>query len=159
MLALTGALQSTVAAHVSVLGVCPNLVLLLTVSCTLLMGTRSGVIAALAGGLVLDALSGAPFGISVIALVVVALITGVGEMNLFGSIRLLPFLAAALGTAIYHLVMLFLMGLGGDGLPWGPTMWRVGAPAMLVNTATMLLVHGASAWVYGRVRPRRVEWT
>ena len=146
------------AAHVTVLGVCPNLVLLLTVSCTLLLGTRSGVLAALAGGLVIDALSGASFGVSVIALVVVALITGVGEMNLFGTIRALPYLAALSGTFVYHVVMLVLMGLGGNGLPWGAAMWRVGLPAMLVNTVGMLVVHSLSRWIYGRFGPRRVEW-
>jgi rod shape-determining protein MreD len=147
-----------VAVHVAVLGVCPNLVLLVTVSCTLLLGTRHGVLAALAGGLVLDALSGAAFGLSSIALVVVALITGVGEMNLFGSIRALPYLAALLGTAIYHVVMLILMGVGGHDLAWGAAMWRVGMPAMLVNTVGMLVVHSLSRWIYGRFGPRRVEW-
>jgi rod shape-determining protein MreD len=147
-----------VAAHVAVLGVCPNLVLLLTVSCTLLLGTRYGVLAALAGGLVLDALSGAAFGLSVIALVIVALITGVGEMNLFGSIRALPFVAALLGTFIYHVVMLVLMGMGGNGLAWGTAMWRVGLPAMTVNTVGMLVVHSLSRWIYGRFGPKRVEW-
>ena len=146
------------AAHVAVLGVCPNLVLLVTVSCTLLLGTRLGLLAALAGGVVLDALSGAPFGLSTIALAVVALFTGVGEMNLFGSIRALPYVAALSGTFVYHVVMLVLMGLGGNGLPWGAAMWRVGMPAMLVNTVGMVVVHSLSRWIYGRFGPRRVEW-
>lgn len=156
--ALTAILQSTLASHVAVLGVCPNLVLLVTVGCTLLMGTRLGLIAALSGGLVLDALSGAPFGIAVLAMVAVALITGVGETNLFRSIRLLPYIAVALGTVVYNMMVLMLMGLGGAGLPWGAMMWRVTLPLVVVNVVAMLFVYGLMRAVYRRLGPRSVGW-
>ncbi len=151
-------LHSVLASQVTILGVCPNLVLVLTVACTLLMGTRIGVIAALAGGLVLDALSGASFGISTLAMVVIALITGVGETNLFRSVRLLPYVAVSLGTFVYCAIVLALMGIGGRSLPWGSMMWYVTAPLIVVNTALMVVVYNVVALVCRRTGPRQVEW-
>jgi len=151
-------LHSVLASQVSILGVCPNLVLLVTISCALLMGTRMGVIAALAGGLVLDALSGAPFGISTVALVIVALLAGLGETNVFRSVRALPYVATAGGTFLYCTIELGLMCIGGEALAWGPMMWYVAAPLVLVNTVVMLVVYNLAALICRRTGPRRVEW-
>ena len=146
------------ACHLAVLGVCPNLVLLVTVGCTLLMGTRVGLMAALSGGLVLDALSGGPFGISVVAMVAVAFFTGLGQMNVFRSIRLLPYVAVSLGTLTYNTVVLVLMGLGKADVPWGLMMWRVTLPLIVVNTVAMLAIYSVMRTIYRRAGPRPVEW-
>jgi len=151
-------LHSVLASQVSILGVCPNLVLLVTVSCALLMGTRMGVIAALAGGLALDALSGAPFGISTVALVIVALLAGLGETNVFRSVRALPYVAAAGGTLFYCVIELGLMGIRAYALDWGSMMWHVAAPLVLVNTLSMLVVYNLAALICRRTGTRRVEW-
>lgn len=91
-------------------------------------------------------------------MVAVALITGVGETNLFRSIRLLPYIAVALGTVVYNMMVLMLMGLGGASLPWGAMMWRVTLPLVVVNVVAMLFVYGLMRAVYRRLGPRSVGW-
>lgn len=150
--------QTTVVAHVRLLGVCPNLVLLMTASAALLAGTRAGVLVALAGGIILDALGAAPFGAGTIALLAVALVTGVVEVNAFASIQGLPYLSAAVGTLLYNVLFLAILGIGGRAPEWGLALWRIVLPMVLVNSLAMLPVHGLASWVRGKVRPRPVEW-
>lgn len=141
--AILGAVvQSTVVAQIQVFGVCANLPLLLTVSWTLLAGTGYGAIAALAGGLALDALSGGPFGAGTFALLAVALVTGLGEVNLFQWLGLLPYLAVLLGTFIYNAIYLLFLRLAGLYVPWDVAVAEVVLPMIAVNLLGMVIVFG-----------------
>jgi len=157
-MALVGILQSTLASRLHILGVTPNMVLLVTISWTLLRGTQEGSVVALAGGVVFDALSSAPFGAATLSLVAVALVAGVWEMNLFRSIRLVPYMAALLGTLVHGMVFLFVMRVAGRPVIWGAMFWEVIAPALLVNTVAMIPVHIALRWAQAQLRPPPVEW-
>jgi len=150
--------QSTVVSHVRLLGVSPDLVLLFTVSSVLLRGVREGVLVALVGGLVLDALSGAPFGLATISLVAVTLLAGVGEINVFRAARFLPYVTITAVTLVYSVVFLSLLQMRGHVVVWGASLLRVVLPAMLVNLLCMPIVYGLCAWLRKRYGPRSVEW-
>ncbi len=157
-MALVGMLQSTLFSRFHFLGVTPNIVLLVTISWTLLRGTREGSVVALAGGVVSDALSSAPFGALTLSLIAVALVAGVWEMNIFRTVRLVPYLAALLATAVQGVVVLFVMRMAGRPVVWGSMLSEVIAPALLVNTVAMVPVHWLLRWAQAQFTPPPVEW-
>ena len=86
-------------AHIRLFGASPNLVLLLTVSWVLLRGRGEGILIGLVGGLMLDAFSGAPFGLATGSLVIVTYLTGLGEINVFRTAKFLPYAAIMVATS------------------------------------------------------------
>ncbi|MHB0858252.1 MAG: rod shape-determining protein MreD [Anaerolineae bacterium] len=158
IIAIVGLLQSTLASRIRVFGVSPDLVLLLTVSWVLLHGRQRGLLPALVGGLMIDALSGARFGFATLCLVVVVLLAGLGEMNVFRTARFLPILTIAVASLVYNLLYLFLLKMTGHPAQVSAMVWRVILPAVLVNILFMPLVYGPAHWVAKRFGPRAVEW-
>lgn len=156
---LGGVFQSTVVSHLRILGVSPDLVLLFVVSWVLLQGRGEGLLAALVGGLMMDGLSGGPFGLTVLSLVVVSLAAAVGERNLFRAARFLPYITILFATGLFYGVYLLLAQMMGHGLPWGPALWRVALPAMVINTACMPLVYTLAHALSRRLAPPTVEWS
>lgn len=145
LLLVAALLQSTAAARLQVFGVKPDLVLLLVILGTLLYGGRPGVVWAFIGGLALDIFSGGPMGASSLALMAAALVTGLGHRPLSRFNLLVPLAAAMLGTLVYAAVYLLMLaalnmaGLFERSLPLWDIFRYVVFPAMLYNTALMLL--------------------
>lgn len=151
-------LQSTVVARIQILGVSPDLVLLFIVGWVLYRGVGEGIVVALVSGLILDALSGAPFGLRLVSLAVASGIVGLGELNVFRSAWFLPYVTVAVATLIYQGLFLLLASLLGVPVIWWPTMWRLVLPVVVVNTLCMPLVYGALGWLHRHGQPQPVEW-
>ena len=98
---IAGVVQSTVMPSLSIAGISPNPVLLLTVSCAALAGLQRGLLVALVGGLVLDGLSGAPFGLATVSLGATSVLAAVSGRNIFRRAWFLPYLAIGLATILY----------------------------------------------------------
>ncbi len=157
-MALVAVLQVTITSHIRILGVSPDLVLLCSLSWVLLQGTRDGILAALAGGVVLDALSGAPFGTMTLALFVVCCLGGLGEVNVPRTARFLPYLAIGVATLVYTGILLILLEMTGHVVAWGAILWRVVLPEMLLNLLCMPVIYGLVRWLRGYLYPKPVEW-
>lgn len=151
-------LQSSLITRIQVLGVSPDLMLLFIVSWALLEGTHEGLFASLVGGLALDALSGAPFGLSVLSLAAVSYLASVGAKNVFRTAILLPYVAIALATLIYNSIFLGLLRIMGRTVLWWPTLWRVVLPNILVNAVCMPLVYNLVLWIHRRTHIQTAEW-
>jgi rod shape-determining protein MreD len=150
--------QSTVVARILILGTSPDLVLLFIVGWVLYRGLGEGIVVALVSGLVLDVLSGAPFGLRLVSLAVASSVVGIGELNVFRSAWFLPYVTVAIATLIYQCLFLFLASMMGVPVIWWPTMWRLVLPAVVVNTAFVPLVYGALGWLHRHSGPPTVEW-
>jgi rod shape-determining protein MreD len=150
--------QSTVTAHIRLFGVSPDVTLLFVVAWVLLEGTREGIFAGLVGGVTLDALSGAPFGLLTLALISVAGVSGVGEINIFRTARFLPYITIGLATLIYKSIFLSLLQVIGWRVIWGPTLLRVVLPATVVNLLCMPFIYGLAYWLHIHLHPKTVEW-
>ncbi|MFN2204193.1 MAG: rod shape-determining protein MreD [Caldilineaceae bacterium] len=143
---ILGLLQSTAAARLEIRGVKPDLVLLVLVVATLVYGSRSGLIWAFVGGIVLDIFSGGPMGASSLALMAAVLIAGLGHRTLSRFNLLVPLGAIALGTAAYGLVylgilqVLDLFEVAPREVPLLPTIQYVVVPAAIYNVLLMLLI-------------------
>ena len=151
-------IQSTVTASLALFGVSPDLVLLFTVSWVLLHGRGEGVLIGLVGGVILDALSGASFGIATISLTLASMLAGLGEINVFRTAKLLPYITIGLATLIYDGVFLFLLQMTGHVVKWGPMLLRVLLPALALNTLCMSIIFGMTSWFCSHVDPQPVEW-
>ena len=145
-------------ARIQILGTSPDLVLLFIVAWVLYRGVGEGIVVALVSGLVLDVLSGAPFGLRLVSLAVASGVVGIGELNVFRSAWYLPYVTVAVATLIYQSLFLFLAGALGLPVIWWPTMWRLVLPAVVVNTLFMPLVYGALGWFRRHSGPPTVEW-
>lgn len=146
LILIAGLLQSTAATRVKIYGVKPDLVLILVVVGTLIYGSRSGLVWAFIGGLVLDMFSGGPMGASSLALMAAALVAGVGHRTLSRFNILVPIGAMALGTAVYGAAYLALLSVlqylrvAQHSLPWWTTVQNILVPALIYNTTLMILI-------------------
>lgn len=139
LLGLIAVFQTVVGPRLTLINVRPNLVLLTVIVGTLLYGSREGIVWAFAGGLWMDVFSGGPMGGSSLALMVAALVAGVGHNTLFRSNLLVPVLASILGTLGYSLAYLGILAAIGHRLPFAMTVERLVVPVIIYNGALMLL--------------------
>ena len=136
----------------------PDLILLIVISWSLLRGGREGLVWGFVGGLCLDLLSGGPLGASAIALMVVSLLSGQGETNIFKGNLLLPLIIAPVGTLVYYGLLLVILELTGRSLSLLPSSSRVILPAAIVNFIAMPFVYVFMRWLNQRIERRPTYW-
>jgi rod shape-determining protein MreD len=141
LFAIVALLQSAATSRLRVMGASPDLTLVLAVACALRWGVRESLGVILVGGLMVDVLSGAPFGCATVALALVSILMGIGEANIPRSVKLLPYGAVAIATILYQLIWMVLLAMWGRVVLWGPMLQRETLPSVLVNTLTMPLAY------------------
>lgn len=141
MLFVVTLLQSTVMSRITIAGVHPDLMLMVVTSWSLLRGTQEGMLWALSGGVSMDLLSGARFGLHSLALLIVSFATGFGERTIFRFEILTPVLVIPFATFGYQLALMAGLFLFGWPVVWGTMMRAVVLPSMLVNTICMPFVY------------------
>jgi rod shape-determining protein MreD len=110
------------------------------ISWIVLRGLEEGLIWALMGGLSLDLLSGAPFGVFTLAMLLVALATNLSHGRVFGSSIVLPLsLTFPLSLLFNGLAVLFLMLLGRP-IGWNEAFLHTLLPVAVFNTAVMIFI-------------------
>src|SRR5688500_13003948 len=116
---LASLLQATVLSHLRVYGGQPDLIVIIVLAWAILDRDQEGMVWAFVGGLFLDLLSGAPLGISSLAMVPVAFLVGLTEAQVYRESVGLPLLMASAGAFVYHIVYLLLLRFfGGMAVPW-----------------------------------------
>jgi rod shape-determining protein MreD len=141
--------QVTWAPRLVVDGAFPNLVLVTVVCISWTAGARAGLLWAAFGGLLLDLTAPGPLGPHALALLAVAYITGFWIRNVESSSLLQPAFAAAAGTVIFSLILVFADDTLGMPVP------PVGLTVQLAGTAALynalLVIPVSFAW--RRMRP------
>jgi rod shape-determining protein MreD len=142
LLILVGAalLQTTLAPFVEISGVHPDLVLVLVIGWVILRGLEDGLFWAVVGGLSLDVLSGAPFGVFTVSLVVVALVTSLFHGRVFGSSIILPLSLTFPLSLLFNGLALLLLMLLGRPIDWSVAFFNILLPVAIFNTMVMMLV-------------------
>jgi len=153
LLLASALLQSTVVP--TVMGVRPEIVLLLVVAASLSGGMEAGVVWGFIGGLSLDLFSGAPLGVFTLTMVLVGALVNVGESNLFSTSLLLPLGAVFVATFVYHFLTIVLLQTLGWSIGWGPAMVQVALPSAVVNTLLMPVVYFFLRWLTRLLRGNR----
>ena len=158
---LLGALalvQSTLLPLIAILGVQPDLVLLAVMSWTLLRGLVEGLVWAFVGGLWLDLLSGGPFGLSSLVLVLVVFLLSLLEASLFRE-HIVLVMMIAIGIGLSHGVLyLLLLRLGGYSVATLTALWRIVLPASLYTSLLTPVVFPPLRWLHRVTGREQLEW-
>jgi rod shape-determining protein MreD len=158
LLAAIALIQSTALPHVIILGVKPELMLMVVASWSLLRGTGEGMVWAVIGGMGLDLLSGAPLGTMTVALLVVSFLSGLGESSVFRTHVLLPLVTALVTSLVYDLIILVILGLSGQPVFWLDNLTRIVLPSTLVNTLLMPLIFWPLRWLHRKTGREEMHW-
>lgn len=151
-------IQSTVMPHLTLWDVKPDLVLLVVISWSLLRGTREGIIWGFIGGLCLDLFSGAPFGLSALALLIVSFLSGLGEATVFRTQVILPLATAFFASLLYNFIFLFVLGVLGWPVVWLDSFIRLVLPTSVLNVLLTPLVYPAMRWLHRKTSREEIEW-
>lgn len=144
--------------RLSLWGVMPDLLLLVVVSWVLLRGAREGAMWVLGGGLMLDLLSGGPFGIATISLGVASLVASLSQLNVSQTSAWLPLAAGVLATFVYNVIYLALLRICGRSIPWGPSLLHVVLPSIALNALATYPTYWAMRWLHVRTSYERLQW-
>jgi len=148
LLGVLALLQSTVLPYVAILGVRPDLVLLAVVSWTLLRGLGEGLVWAFVGGLWLDLLSGGPFGISALTLVLVAFLVSLLEASLFREHIVLVMLIVIGAGLLHGIFYVVFLRLGHQPAATLAAIWRIVIPAALYTSLLTPAVFPPIRWLH-----------
>lgn len=113
-------IQATILPIFSINGIRPDLLLIVVVSSSLLLGKEHGVGIGFFTGLIQDLASGNIFGINVLSKLATGYLCGMAERKVFKEHLLLPVLAIAIATLFSNaltFLLLFLLGYKVDLLP------------------------------------------
>lgn len=124
-------------------GAVPDLMLLVVISISLLRGGRSGLLWALAGGLLLGLLSGGPLLAMALSLSLVSIVIGVAHSYLPHETVWLPFAAGALGTFVDKVAGWAFLQVSGHPSPWLSSMLLVLLPGMMTHILLIYPVYWA----------------
>lgn len=120
----------------------PDLVLLVVLAWSMLRGFAEGTICGIFGGLVLDVLSAAPFGLHTGLLGVIGAFTALGESNLYRGNLVLFLVTAALATVVLHGGSLLGLQLAGVQAFGAPRFVQFLVPTVALNAVLMPLAFG-----------------
>ncbi|MGD8623900.1 MAG: rod shape-determining protein MreD [Anaerolineae bacterium] len=150
LLIVVGVVQATIVPHLTLWGVFADLPVLIVASWGLLQGARDGIVWGFVAGLVVDLLSGAPFGAGTFALMAAGFVSGLGEATVFRTHIALPLVAMFLATLIYNLVFMLILQIMGKPVAWFESLWRIVLPSAVLNTLLMPLVYGTLRLLHRR---------
>jgi rod shape-determining protein MreD len=120
----------------------PDLVLDTVVIWAVTRGAREALPWGLMGGLMLDLVSGTPFGTLSLVLVIVAFLSSAGDINLFPNALWLPMVTVFVATFVHAIILLIVLrSLGIPNDWWLDTLRTVTAPTAVVNVVTTPLVY------------------
>jgi rod shape-determining protein MreD len=158
LLILIALAQTTLSPRLALMGVQPNLMLLSVLSWSLLRGEKQGMLWAFAGGMLLDVLSGAPFGASSLSLLLVSFLSGLGATTIFrASLSLLLGISFA-GSLLHDAIFLIVLQLMGRSVHWPTSLWRLILPAVGLNVVCMPFVYALIRWVHQRIEGTELGW-
>lgn len=158
LLGLLALLQSSLLPPFSIIGAHPDLILLAVVSWTLQRGLTEGLTWAFVGGLWLEALSGAPFGLSLLALVITAFLVSPLETTLFRQHIVFLIATVTAASFVNGAVYLLLLRLSGNpGAALG-ALWRIAMPAALYTGLLTPIFYPAFRWLHRITWREQLEW-
>ena len=146
--------QATFSSYMKVNGLHPDLVLILVISWTILHSFEEGLIWALIGGMALDFISGTPFGVSSLAMVLVVVIIATAQGRVFGSNIFFPLLLAFPLSLLFNGLILLCLNVLGRPVAWVETFSLILFPLALFDTGVTFLVFPLLYWLNRRLSPQ-----
>jgi len=151
-------LQTTALPALEILGVRPELMLLMVLAWSLLRGVEEGLVWAFLGGLMLDLFSGGPVGASALALLVVSFLSGLTRGSVTRTSFMLPIGIALAGTLLYQTLFLLVIQLTRGTVPWADSLFRATLPSLAVNALLMPVIFKIMAWLDRKTGREEIGW-
>lgn len=114
--------------------------LVLVIGWTTLRGLPEALTWSLIGGLSLDMLSGAPFGIFTLTMLVVMAVAIVFHGRLFGSSLVIPLSLTFPLSLLFNGLALLCLNLLGRPIAWDEVLSIILIPTAIFNTVVMLFI-------------------
>jgi rod shape-determining protein MreD len=143
---LAALVQTSIVPMFSVLGVHPNVVLVLVVSWAMVRGQGEALFVVPMAGIALGLLDGEPLGTALLALIPVVLLAELREARLVEGDFLLAVALIVLATLAYESLFLVTLRLTGETVGWWGSFSRVIVPTAIVN-ALLLPPFYAMIWL------------
>lgn len=156
ILFIAAILQSTIVPEIRIGEGGPDLILMLVLSWMMLADMQEGIVWAMVGGILQDLVNGLPTGTSALALVVVAFLVNLVLGPVARNNFVIPPVVIAVGTVLYHVLLIGLFAILGRPVPISYTLIHVTLPTVVFNVVLILPVYRLMGAVYGASRPRRV---
>jgi rod shape-determining protein MreD len=150
--------QSTLSPYMTIGGVHPDLVLILVISWTALHDLEEGLTWALIGGLSLDFISGAPFGVFSLAMLVVTVAASLLQNRILGGGIVMPLSLMFPLSLLFNALALLLLGLLGWPFNWIEAFSNVLLSVALFNTGVMVLVFPLLFFLNRVLNPQRLSF-
>jgi rod shape-determining protein MreD len=150
ILFIAAVLQATFVPQVRLLGGGPDLVFLIILSWSINARLEQSIVWTFVGGIMIDLLSAAPTGASVLGmLLVIFAISGIGQQVYNIGILLLVG-AVVIGTIIKQAVLFFILTLAGFEIDWMVAAAYIVAPTIVYNLALIWPIY----WFMRRIQRR-----
>jgi rod shape-determining protein MreD len=146
--------QATFSSYMKVNGLHPDLVLILVISWTILRSFEEGLTWALIGGMALDFISGTPFGVSSLAMVLVVVVIAAAQGRVFGSNIFFPLLLVFPLSLLFNGLTLLSLNILGRPVAWVETFSLILFPLALFDTGVTVLIFPLLYWINRRLSPR-----
>lgn len=117
---------------------------------------EEGLTWALIGGLSLDFISGAPFGVFSLAMVVVTVVTGLSQGRVLGSSIVMPLSLIFPLSLLFNTLALLLLNLLGRPIGWVEAFSNVLLYVALFDTGVMLLIFPLLYFLNRALNPQRL---
>jgi rod shape-determining protein MreD len=147
ILAFAVVVQGTLLSRLRILGITPNLLLVIVVSWSLARGVTEGLIWAFIGGLGVDLIAGLPVGTSSLALMPVCFLAGIGRNSVYTHSVFWPMLLVALATPLHGWIVLLILQFLGMPVDWVSTTVRVILPELILNILLTIPVYPGLRWM------------
>lgn len=154
LLAVIAILQTSLAPLLPTGQVRPELMLLVVVGWGIVHGGGEAVLWGLGGGIMLDLLSGTPFGLHALTLGAIGLIADLMETNFFRANIFLPPAAAFIATFLYLIPQAAILQTLGYPINWVPYILNVVFPTAVLDAVLMPFVYVILRRADHVVRPR-----
>ncbi|MCB9107170.1 MAG: rod shape-determining protein MreD [Anaerolineales bacterium] len=151
-------IQTTLSPYMQINGIHPDLVVVLVIAWTILSDLEDGLTWALVGGLSLDLLSAAPFGIFTLALIMVAIVANFSHGRIFGSSIVLPLGFTFPLSILFNGIALLILSLLGRPVIWLDAFNDIFLPVAIFNTGVMVLVFPPLYYLYRRLHPQPLSF-
>lgn len=134
-------LQATILPLASFNGVWPDLLLIVVVSSSLLLGKEQGVSLGFLAGLLQDLAGGNIFGVNTLSKLIIAYLFGMAERQVFKEHLLLPVLAMSIATVFNSAITFVILLVLGYKIELGPALVNNVLPLVIYNVIVAIPVH------------------
>ncbi len=115
-------MQATVFPNSDLIGIFPDVTLVIILVWSAVRGVRDGLIWAFLVGILLDTLALDPLGANALALLPVVLLGALSGRAFFQSNLIVPILACVIATFLHALVLLLVRSAGGTSVSFAPLL-------------------------------------